>query len=87
MNNIHRELVRNFVRDCLVAHNDEEDLDDGESLFLSGRLDSLSVTKLVVFLEDSFKVDFGSHPFDVAELDSVEQIVQFAQDYGAIAAE
>ena len=87
MNHQSRELVRTFIRDCLVAHNDENDLDDGESLFLSGRLDSLSVTKLVVYLEDTFKVDFGSHPFDVAELDSVEQIAQFADDYGALAAE
>lgn len=87
MNHHHRELVRTFIRDCLVAHNDDSDLEDSESLFLSGRLDSLSVTKLVVFLEDTFKVDFGSHPFDVAELDSVEQITQFADDYGAVAAE
>ena len=87
MNNPHRELVRNFIRDCLVAHNDEDALDDHESLFLSGRLDSLSVTKLVVFLEERSKVDFGSHPFDVAELDSVAQIVQFAEDYGVQAAE
>jgi acyl carrier protein len=87
MTNTHRELVRNFIRECLVTHNDDEELDDQESLFLSGRLDSLSVTKLVVFLEDTFKVDFGSHPFDVGELDSVEQIVQFAAEYGAAAAE
>lgn len=82
-----RTLVRTFIRECLVTHNDEDELDDGESLFLSGRLDSLSVTKLVVFLEEHFSVDFGNHPFDVAELDSVDQIVQFAQDYGAVAAE
>jgi acyl carrier protein len=87
MTNANRELVRNFIRDCLVTHNDEDALDDRESLFLSGRLDSLSVTKLVVFLEEQFSVDFGSHPFDVAELDSVAQIVQFAEDYGALAAE
>jgi acyl carrier protein len=87
MTNAHRELVRNFIRECLIAHNDEDALEDEESLFLSGRLDSLSVTRLVVFLEEAFKVDFGSHPFDVAELDSVAQIVQFADDYGVLAAE
>jgi acyl carrier protein len=87
MTNANRELVRNFIRDCLVTHNDDDDLDDQESLFLSGRLDSLSVTKLVVFLEDTFKIDFGSHPFDVGELDSVEEIVRFTGEYGAAAAE
>jgi acyl carrier protein len=87
MTNASTELVSNFIRDCLVSHNDEDDLDPDESLFLSGRLDSLSVTKLVVFLEENFQVDFGSHPFDVGELDSVTQIVQFTQEYGAAAAE
>jgi acyl carrier protein len=87
MTNAHRELIRAFIRDCLVVHNDADALDDHESLFLSGRLDSLSVTKLVVFLEEQFDVDFGSHPFDVAELDSIAQIVQFAADYGVLAAE
>lgn len=87
MTNANRELVRNFIRDCLVTHNDDDELDDHESLFLSGRLDSLSVTKLVVFLEAQFSVDFGSHPFDVGELDSVAQIVQFAEDYGSMAPE
>ena len=76
------QLISRFIRDCLYAHSDEQELDERESLFLSGRLDSLSVTKLVVFLEETFRVDFAEHPFDVAELDSVVQITEFAAQYG-----
>jgi acyl carrier protein len=82
MNNAPKQMVSQFIRDCLHEHSDEQELDEQDSLFLSGRLDSLSVTKLVVFLERTFRVDFGDHPFDVAELDSVAQIVQFAEQYG-----
>lgn len=75
--------IADFIRECLYAHSDEDDLAEEESLFLSGRLDSLTVTRLVVFLEEVFQVDFASHPFDVAELDSVVQIAQFAELHGA----
>ncbi len=78
-----QQLVSKFIRDCLYEHSDEHELDEQESLFLSGRLDSLSVTKLVVFLEETFRVDLAGHAFDVAELDSVAQIVQFAEQHGA----
>lgn len=87
MNNNSRVVIRDFVRECLAAQGGDSALDDSESLFLSGRLDSLSVTKLVVFLETSFGVDFATRPFDVDDLDSVEKIVQFAAEYGSAAAE
>ena len=74
--------VREFIVACLDARNDGEALDDRESLFLSGRLDSLSVTRLVVFLEENFGVDFRAHDFDVEQLDSVAQIVEFATRCG-----
>ena len=78
-----KERIAQFIRECLYAHSDEQDVDERESLFLSGRLDSLTVTKLVVFLEEAFRVDFAEHPFDVAELDSVVQITEFAEQHGA----
>lgn len=81
------ERIEQFIRDSLAAHSDEGELDPDESLFLSGRLDSLTVTRLVVFLEEQFGVDFGSHPFDVGELDSIRQIATFTEQYGAVAAE
>jgi acyl carrier protein len=83
MSHAPKQLVSEFIRDCLYEHSDEQELDEQDSLFLSGRLDSLTVTKLVVFLEDKFRVDFADHPFDVAELDSVAQIVHFAEQHGA----
>jgi acyl carrier protein len=83
MNRAPKQLISQFILDCLHEHSDEQTLDEQDSLFLSGRLDSLSVTKLVVFLEETFRVDFADRPFDVAELDSVAQIAEFAEQHGA----
>jgi len=73
------EEIAKFIRGCLDAHRDVEPVAHDESLFLSGRLDSLSVTRLVVFLEDRFGVSFADHPFDVTELDSIDQIAEFVE--------
>jgi acyl carrier protein len=82
MTTSNRTRIHDFVVECLQLHNDQKELSDSESLFTSGRLDSLSVTRLVVFLEDNFQVDFGTHAFDVDLLDTIDQIVLFAETYG-----
>ena len=79
--------IHDFLANTLATHHDDEPFDDGESLFLSGRLDSMAVTQLVVFLEEQFAIDFGRHEFDVGSLDSVELIAQFVERHGAVAAE
>jgi acyl carrier protein len=83
----HQAKIHDFVVGLLAAHNDDEPLEDSESLFLNGRLDSLAVTQLVVFLEESFGVDFGRVEFDVGSLDSVELVAAFVERHGALAAE
>lgn len=74
--------VREFIQKSLVSKDDRAPLDDAESLFLSGRLDSLAVTRLVVFLEQTFGVDFGANPFDLDSLDSVALICEYAAANG-----
>ena len=74
--------VRAFILDTLLSKDDRAPLSDSESLFLSGRLDSLSVTRLVVFLEQTFSVDFGAAGFELDALDNVESISDFAVSNG-----
>lgn len=45
-----------------------------DSLFLSGRLDSLAMVSLVMHLESAFGLDFGDIGFDVERLDSLTDI-------------
>lgn len=77
--------LREFLRQSLASAGDRGDIDDGESLFLSGRLDSLAMTNLVVFLENAFGVDFGKVDFDVELLDSVNAIEELVGRFARVA--
>ena len=69
-----RTQIRAFVAELLRDHDDRRDFSDEESLVKSGRLDSLSVVKLVSFLETTFGVDFTRVEFEPDRFDSVAEI-------------
>jgi acyl carrier protein len=66
--------VRNRLKDLLQERGDSAPFDDDESLLVSGRLDSLAVVSLVMFLEQDFGMNFSSVVFEASELDSVDAI-------------
>jgi acyl carrier protein len=74
MNPGDKSKLQGFLRECLSAAGDQQEMADDSSLFVSGRLDSLAMTRLVVFLEESFGIDFGEVAFDVDLVDSVDAI-------------
>jgi acyl carrier protein len=67
-------VVREFVGSLLRRKGDTNPFTDTDSLVLSGRLDSLDVLDIVVFLESQYAIDFGDRPFDQQFVDSVDEI-------------
>lgn len=74
-----RQKLRVFVRHSLDEGGDEGEFSDQDSLFVSGRLDSLAMTRLVIFLEEVFNIDFGSLDFSAELVDSVDEMAQLVQ--------
>jgi acyl carrier protein len=74
MSSSDRTQIRLFVTELLRDHDDSNGFTDDESLVKSGRLDSLSVVKLVSFLETKFGVDFTRVEFEPDRFDSVAEI-------------
>lgn len=72
-----RGEIRAFVSSLLRERTGQDEVEDRESLFFSGTLDSQAMTELVLFLEETFGVDFGRVEFDVALLDSIDGIAAF----------
>jgi acyl carrier protein len=66
--------VREFIGSLLRRKGDTHPFTDTDSLVLSGRLDSLDVLEIVVFLERQYAFDFGDRPFDQQLVDSVDEI-------------
>jgi len=74
-----RDKIRAFVRAQLKAAASRADFTDTDSLFVSGRLDSVSAVQFVVFLETEFGVDFTEQGFDVTLIDSVDAMMSLLQ--------
>lgn len=77
MEQLQKIQLKHFLQTHLAEHGDHDALEENQLLFSSGRLDSLTMTRLVVFLEQQFSVDFSAVSFDVDLMDSIAAIESF----------
>jgi acyl carrier protein len=76
-----REIVRQLLRKILNNKSDIGSFADSDSMIFSGRLQSVDVLDIVLFLEERFGLDF-SEGFDQSDLDSVDRITELIQTRG-----
>lgn len=69
-----KQQLRDFIEKALGSHADRAGYTDDEPLFSSGRLDSFTMMNLVMFLEQTFGIDFSSIEFDVDLVDSIAAV-------------
>ncbi len=69
-----RDRIRAKVRSILLRRESDPAFSDADRLVTSGRLHSMEVIELAVFLEQEFGVRFGVRPFDPVEFDTIEKI-------------
>ena len=72
-----KEAVRNFLKELLERNGDTDAFADNEILVDNGRLHSIDMVELVLFLEQNFGVNFAASGFNQDQLGSVEAIVEF----------
>jgi acyl carrier protein len=83
MDTIGYRKLREFLQHNLGAAGDRDGFTDQSPLFSSGRLDSLTMTRLVMFLEDAFGIDFSDVDFDVELIDSVDAMQALVDNLAA----
>jgi len=69
-----RNAVRGLVRTLLRRRDDTRPFTDSDSLVLSGRLDSIEILQIVMFLEDRGTA-FDDQAFDQEDFDSINRIM------------
>lgn len=69
--------VREFMEDNFLFGDDDEQLDDNESLLERGLIDSTGVLQLVAFIETEFGIEMRDAEIVPENLDSVELIVRY----------
>lgn len=74
MNASAKQQLRDFIDKALASQADRGEYSDDEALFSSGRLDSFTMMNLVMYLEQTFGIDFSRMEFDVELVDSIAAI-------------
>ncbi len=71
---IDRNAIRDLVSSLLRSKNDTKPFTDSDSLVLSGRLDSIEILQIVMFLEDR-GIGFEDEAFDQEDFDSIDRVM------------
>jgi acyl carrier protein len=74
-----RDEIRDFLVSILKEKGDTEPFSDNDSLILTGRLQSVDVLELAIFIEKKYDIDFAEQGFDQDVFDSVDSIVSFIE--------
>jgi acyl carrier protein len=74
-----RQAVRQLIEGLFARKGDNRGFSDSDSLFLSGRLQSVDAVELVVFLEEQWGVDFSAIGFDMSLIDSIDAVLALVQ--------
>lgn len=75
--------IRNFLQKLLNDKGDSAAFTDQQLLVTEGRLTSLDIMMIVVFLEENYSIDFSDRPFDQNEFDSVESITALVDTFSS----
>ncbi|MEO1702464.1 MAG: phosphopantetheine-binding protein [Pseudomonadota bacterium] len=76
MSNQKLEQLRQTIGQMLTERGHGSKFSETDSLFDSGRLDSMSAVNLLMELEQVFDIDLSDPDFDISQIDTFEQIVQ-----------
>jgi acyl carrier protein len=68
-----------FLRTIQKPDYPIEEIDEGQSLVESGLIDSLTVLQIVLYLEQTYKIDFREKGLDPGDLQSVGGILDLIE--------
>ncbi len=71
--------IHEFVQGLLARIGDDGPLADNDSLLLSGRLQSIDAVEIIVFLEETYGIDFEQVGFERDLIDSIDAIHALTQ--------
>jgi acyl carrier protein len=70
--------LRHFIATEVIPEDDLQ-LDDNAALLSTGVINSVSVMKLVAYMEETFAFEFEPYEVDQDYLDSIDKMVEFVQ--------
>lgn len=87
MNETIKQEVRDFIIREFLPGEDPNELTDTTPLISGGILDSIATLKLVMFIEERYRISLEPHEVDRENLDTLELIAKLLAGKGAAAAD
>ena len=75
--------IRGSIESILTARGLNGQVADTDSLFVSGRLDSLAATEVMMMLEAEYDLDLADPDFDMSRLDTIADLTQLVMEKAA----
>ena len=75
--------IRGAIETILADRGVSDPVSDTDSLFISGRLDSLAATEVMMLLETEFDLDLADPDFDMSRLDTIADMTQLVTEKAA----
>ena len=77
MNEKDKDVILHHLLSDYINEEDKEGFNEESKLITSGLIDSISILKLVDYLEEQFGIEFEPHEVDQENLNSVTKIIEF----------
>jgi acyl carrier protein len=74
-----KRALKEFILKEFLPGEDANELTDSTPLITGGVLDSIATLKLILFLEESYKVTFEAHETDPEHMDTIADIARLVQ--------
>jgi acyl carrier protein len=71
--------VKEYILSEFLPGEDPETLSDDTPLITGGILDSIQITKLVIFLEETYRLEFQIHEITADCIDTLQSIARIVQ--------
>lgn len=75
MNGAVKKKIKDYILNEFLPGEDPDELKDTTPLITGGIIDSIGTLKLVMFLEEEYKIKFAPHEIDRDKLDTLAGIV------------
>jgi acyl carrier protein len=79
MSDTTKQQIKQFILDEFLPGEDPAELQDHTPLISGGILDSIATLKLVMYLEETFKISLEAHEADRENLDNLVDIAALVQ--------
>ena len=74
-----KDDIKSFIMNEFLPGEDPGELTDDTPLITGGILDSIATLKLVMHLEEKYRVSFAPHEVDKENLDTLDLITAFVR--------